>query len=260
MKKIRSVGIVIGLFALVGCFKEDSEVIYTYEVSPYAELKDIWFTEGGDNQPDSLFVSIFLADEEMDIGLLPSETYHPYEWNNKVVDSKSQILKWDESNYYPPFFLLIPYRDRIDTVLYSQSDPREDDIESCHNSNLTEDGNLFKVENTFRHNIFVDLMVEFDGEFIPFGKLFTTSDCYLGYDARLPPPPSQIGTQTYIGSPFKISRFNKFEIEIQYSLLSQAFSIFKDRRYRLSISIADRALNRTDLMESEELRLPDIKK
>jgi len=245
--------------ALSSCFKEEVETVYKYDVSPYAELRDIWFKDGGVNQPDTILVSIFLADEEMDVGLSPSEDYHPYEWYNTVVDSENQLLKWDEKSYLPPFFLVVPYKDRIDTVFYSQTDPRKD-LESCHNSNLTDEGTLFIVENAFRHNIFVDLMIEWDGEFIPFEKLFTTYDCYNAFYGRMPGPPNQVGTQTYEGSPFKISRFNKFEIEIQYSLLSQAFSVFGDRKYRLSVAVADRALNRTDLMESGEFRLSEIKK
>jgi hypothetical protein len=257
MRDIRSAVTIVGLFALTACFKED-EVIYRYDVSPFAELKDIRFEEGGSNQRDTLFVSIFLADEEMDIGLNADDRYHPFEQFNLVVDSELDTVLWDNSEYTPPYFLVLPFKDHIDTMYFSRNDPRLEGDSCQRNALYTDKGLSYVTRNPNNLNFLVDLFVEREGSFVPIQDLFVTPGCGVGFGGRLPRPYGYKGT--YTTGPYKITRFNKFEILVEYAMVSDAYQFLINSAFKIKITVADRGLNFTQPIETDEFFLLDKKK
>ncbi len=237
----------IALF-LASCFEPP-----VYSKIPAIEFDNITFIDvANPSDPDSLILSIKFKDGDGDLGLdanNPYDTMYPYH-NKAFFDTTGAKY------YYPafdPFF--ISYKTK-------RTNPKFDTLPAfakpyyCVNWEVKTSGNkvdTFYYElNPNHHNIFIDFLVKNnDGTFKEFDwmKEFAYPNCGITLDGRFPVLSKDLG------------RASPLDGKIRYAMGSVGYTIlFSIKTLKLRIMIQDRGLNKSNIIETPEFTLQQIKK
>jgi hypothetical protein len=227
-----------GLFAIIltgvsACFNPPE-----FPVEPQIEFENIDYKEYGtgfDSEFDSLILTISFKDGDGDLGLDGSENAPPY--NNKYY-------------FQLPDRSLITYKTKR-TVPEYDTLPAFVKPYSCINWEVFRENNVVKDTLYFQLNPdYYNIIVEFyvknsDGTFTEFDfrEAFTYPSCGGTFDGRFP-----ILYKEKPGAPL--------EGTIRYGMGSTGFKIlFSTKTLKLRIHIKDRALNKSNVIETPEFTL-----
>lgn len=236
MRAIKQLAIVGILAATVGACFDAPE----FPIEPQIEYQNLTFKPGGIGGFDSLILDISFKDGDGDLGLSPEETGCVSD--DVCYNSKFYFLKPNEE--------LITYRDKRTDPNYSNL-PEFINPFSCINWEIYREDNVvidtFYFElNPDHHNIDVDFLVKNpNGTFTEFDwtKEFDFPNCGVTFDGRFP-----ILFEDRPGSPL--------EGTIRYGMGSTGFRIlFSLKTIKLRIQIKDRALHRSNIIETPEFTL-----
>lgn len=235
MRVIRSLGLF--LFISIGisaCFNPPE-----YPVQPIIEFESVVYREYGtpfDSNFDSLILKIKFQDGDGDLGLDPSEINEPY--NNKYY--------YQFGNGGP----FLSYKDKRTNLNYDTL-PEFIKPYNCINWEVIREDNIVKDTLYFQlnpnyYNITVDFFVKnFDGTYTEFDwtKEFDYPGCGGTFDGRFP-----ILFKDKPGSPL--------EGTIKYGMGSTGFkALFSNKPLKLRIQIKDRALNKSQIIETPDFTL-----
>jgi hypothetical protein len=117
------------------------------------------------------------------------------------------------------------------------------------------EGALFYKRNINHLNIHITYFVMENGEFFEFDWF---KEFCIDYNGRFP---VLEGKGTYKVGPFKIKAKTPWEGEITYNMANSIFNpLFTNKTLKLKIRIQDRALNRSNVIETPPFTLASIKK
>ena len=226
-----------GLFAIIltgvsACFNPPE-----FAVEPQIEYESIQYKEYGngfDAEYDSLILTLSFKDGDGDLGLDASEDGEPY--NNKFYYLlNGKYLNYQTKRTNPDYDTLPdfvkPYN-CINWEVYSEN-------------NVVKDTLYFELNPDY-NNITVEFLVKNpDGTFTEFDwkEAFNYPNCGISFDGRFP-----ILYKDKPGAPL--------EGTIRYGMGSIGFKIlFSTKTLKLRIEIKDRALNRSNIIETPEFTL-----
>lgn len=221
---------------VVSCFDPPE-----YPIQPQIEFESIEFKEYGsgfDSEPDSLILKISFQDGDGDLGLDPSEL--GCVTDNICYNNKFYFIKQDGAP--------VTYKDKRTNPNFS-SLPEFVKPYNCINwevrtltSGLVD--TLYFELNPDHYNIEVDFLVKnpSNGTFEEFDwtKEFNYPNCGISFDGRFP-----ILFKDKPGSPL--------EGTIKYGMGSLGFkALFSVKTLKLRVQIKDRALNKSNVIETPE--------
>jgi hypothetical protein len=233
MHLIRGFGLFAIILTVVGaCFNPPE-----FPVEPQIEFESIQYKEYGtgfDTEFDSLILTISFKDGDGDLGLDPSEIQEPY--NNKFYFiAEGEFITYETKRTNPNYDTLPdfvkPYN-CINWEVYKQN-------------NIVIDTLYFQLNPDY-NNITVEFLVKNpDGTFTEFDwrEAFNYPNCGISFDGRFP-----ILYKEKPGAPL--------EGKIRYGMGSIGFKIlFSTKTLKLRVQIKDRALNRSNFVETNEFTL-----
>jgi hypothetical protein len=216
--------VVVATLVLGSCFDPP-----TYSPIPLIDFNDMYFAKG--SVTDTLSVSVKFKDGDGDIGLAQADTLTPYnnkfyprQLNNQLITYKLRrtpsydTLPAYVKPYYCTNWEIRSINKKLDTV-YFQLNPNY-------------------------YNIFVDFYIQngqtLEYELFDLETQFAGANCGLTYDGRLPVLAKDL------------SRKSALEGVIRYNMKSQAFlAIFGSKAFKLRITIQDRALHKSNTLETK---------
>lgn len=215
-----------------------------YSPVPSIDFSNLKFKEVGDvSEPDSLIISLNFKDGDGDIGLDASnfaDQNIPY--NNKYYFSfpDGTLLNYKAKRTNPNYDTLPAFVKPFNCInweIYSESQVVKD--------------TLYFQLNPDHYNIFVVFLVKNpDGSFTEFDwrEEFTYPNCGISFDGRFPVLSKDLSQQSPL------------EGTIRYGMVSTGFKIlFSIKTLKLRIKIQDRALNKSNEIETPEFTLQSIK-
>lgn len=227
-----------GLFAIIligvtACFNPPE-----FPIEPQIEFQSIQYKEYGtgfDTNYDSLILTISFKDGDGDLGLDASEDQPPY--NNKFYFTfqNGDFITYETKRTVPGYDTLPafvkPYN-CINWEVYKQN-------------NIVQDTLYFQLNPDY-NNITVEFLVKnSDGTFTEFDwrEAFNYPNCGISFDGRFP-----ILFKDQPGAPL--------EGKIRYGMGSIGFKIlFSTKTLKLRVHIKDRALNKSNIIETTEFTL-----
>ena len=229
-----------------------------FPAEPEIQFKDVYFGDNPvANQPDSIVISVSFTDGDGDLGLSSSDD-----------DCVSEDICYNNRFYFydvtDPGFPACINLNTCTLVKYStRKKPQYDTLPpfdtpfNCINWEVIRNGQtvtdtLYFQLNPDHYNIFVDYLIKQpDGSFqvYDWNSEFVYPGCVVDpYYGRFP-----ILFKETPGSPL--------EGVINYALKSSAFNIiFSTRTLKLRVYIKDRALNRSNVIETPEFTLQQIRR
>lgn len=255
--KYYSLAAITLVFTLLGCNRPpdlpDTPVISFNDVS--FEVTTI-FIGSVPIETTTLKLTFNVADGDGDIGLDGAESGRPYNEFEFVTNNDGSIVEFGERPEDPPFTC----------ISYIIEAPQGVPVDATFDYNQDGDtGDTLRIiQNENRFNIFVDFLVKQpDGSFVesdvrtwPPGsdneETFCNSETF---DGRIPCLSAEDEPCDFIRSTNR-----PIEGTITYDMLSSGFlPIFRAETIKLSFQIQDRALNKSNIVESPEFTLQDIR-
>jgi hypothetical protein len=226
------------LFAIVctgaaACFNPPD-----FPIEPQIEFVSIRYKEYGtgfDSEYDSLILTISFKDGDGDLGLAPSETKPPY--NNKYYFqlNNGNLITYRTKRTVPGYDTLPAFVQPYNCINW----------EVYKENNIVKDTLYFQL-NPDHNNIEVDFLVKNpNGTFTEFDwrKEFNFPNCGISFDGRFP-----ILYKDRPGAPL--------EGRIRYGMGSIGFKVlFGLKTLKLRVQIKDRALNKSNIIETPEFTL-----
>jgi len=225
---------VCGMLVLSSCFDPPS-----YSPVPSIEFNDIYFKQGLNT--DTLSVSIKFKDGDGDLGLSNGDTLLPY--NNKVYYrfANGTFLNYKAKRTNPNYDTLPAYIKPYYCTHW--------EIRSINKVRDT----LYFQSNANYYNIYVDFLVQngntLEYELYDLETQFAGANCGITFDGRLPVLSKNLSKKAAL------------EGTVRYNMKSQGFlAIFGSKAFKLRISIKDRALNTSNVVETPANNLAGIRK
>jgi hypothetical protein len=233
--------VVIFAISLNSCFDAP-----TYPTTPNIEYKNIQFIDVTTDPSafDSLILTVKFKDGDGDLGLSPDEV------GCYTVDGKKTCYN-DKFYYQFSNGTFITYKTK-------RTNPNYDTLPAfvkpynCINWEVTKVNDVVKdtlyfTLNQDHYNIFVDFLVkQSDGSFKEFDwrTEFNYPNCGIPFDGRFPVLAKDV------------TKKSPLEGEIRYAMTSVGFLVlFSTKTLKLRVSIQDRALNKSNVIETPEFRL-----
>lgn len=221
--------LIVFALAVSSCFKAPE-----FPSEPIISFNNIVFSKGTDEiQPDSLILTINFQDGDGDLGLRSegSDTRPPYHdlWYYTKSDGTFVTLA-DRS--LPGFDTLLP---PYEFPFY------------CSNYNIIEDDTLYVERNEFHYNIMVKFFTKKNGVYSEF-DFETAFDpiCGENFNGRYP----------LLNDP---NRDRPLEGKLKYKMESVGFEfLFRQDTVMLEVYIFDRALNRSNTIQTPDFVLKNI--
>jgi hypothetical protein len=208
-----------------------------FPVEPQIEFETIQYKEYGsgfDTEYDSLILTISFKDGDGDLGLDPSENAPPY--NNKFYYLiGTEYITYETKRTNPNYDTLPDFVKPYNCINW----------EVYKENNVVVDTLYFQLNPDY-NNITVEFLVKNpDGTFTEFDwrEAFNYPNCGISFDGRFP-----ILFKDKPGAPL--------EGKIRYGMGSIGFKIlFSTKTLKLRVQIKDRALNRSNFIETTEFTL-----
>ncbi len=204
----------------------------------------------------TLKLTFNVADGDGDIGLDGAESGRPYNEFDFVTNPDGSIVEFGERPGDPPFTCL--------DYLIEAPQGVPDDATFDYNQDGDTKDTLYVDFNENRHNIFVDFFIKQpDGSFVesdvrawPPGSDNEVTFCNSEtFDGRIPCLSAEDEPCDFIRSTNR-----PIEGTITYDMQSSGFlPIFRAETIKLVFQIQDRALNKSNIVETPEFTLQDIR-
>jgi len=207
------------LVFLASCF-EPPEI----PEEPSIELKSFTFKETSEEGFDSLIIEIEFKDGDGDLGLTSFDTLPPYHDFWYYVDDEDNLIKYDPNNPDLPPFNCIDYEPAID-----EGSNGQDTIVHYY---------VLRNENHF--NFFLDFLVETNAGFVKYD--FLKERCTRGFHGRFFP----LNTT---------GKERPLEGVLRYGVESGFKFLFQNQPLKIQVQIQDRALNKSNIVTTEEFTL-----
>lgn len=266
-----------GLFILLIIFMISCSAPEPLSRVPKISLNDIYYKDITGGQ-DSLVLLLDFEDGNGDLGLDPTESYLPYHDYDFILNDSTYVTIGAQDGgpphyvetpwyFYPPgvpstgsiAFLSAEdnrpeYNCQNYEILYLHESRRLiTSIEIGESAELSPPewrlDTLYILRNEDRQNIFVDFfrkIGEDNYEFIDWTSAFDANGCGTDFNARFP-----IFDEDNFGS--------SLEGTMKYSMRSAGFNLLlRNDVFKLRIQIQDRARNRSNIIETEDLTLADL--
>jgi hypothetical protein len=252
MRKILSYIFVSTL--LFSCKENDDKV---FPVEPFIEFKSLTFKKGLTGYPDSLNLKFYFTDGDSDFGL-PGTFASPYNFRNYFF--KSNGNKYTGELPAVASSELIRYKDKrlkiLDTLPLFTNPFNCTNWELYRSNNLVTDTVYYQANPNF-YNLFVDLFTFENGAWIkfnPYSILFHPNCPTADFlNARVPELGNFLLPSYY---PFLFERISSKEGVITYRVVSYSLSfLFAGKKIKLKARIQDRALHKSNEIESSEIQL-----
>jgi len=233
---------------LASCFEPP-----VYSNTPLIDYDNITFVDvSNPSDADSLILSIKFKDGDGDMGLDPNDprdTLYPY-YSRAFYDTLGQQY------YYPAFDdFFVTYKTKRTKPQFDTLPPFSKPYNCVNWEILTSQDKVdtfYYERNPNFYNIFVDFLVKNnDGTWTEFDwtEEFAYPQCGITFDGRFPILSKDL------------SRAAALDGKIRYAMGSVGFTIlFSIKTLKLRINIQDRALNRSNVIETPEFTLQQIKK
>lgn len=198
--------------------------------TPSISLNDYYFQQIKDLSLDSLVIKIKFEDGDGDLGLFSDEIYPPYQLLDINTDTNGDTLRFGDPNT-PPY-------NCIDYEIFRSE-------ESINGSLVVTADTVYVDRNIYHYNFLLYFLIkEADGSFREFSPAL---------ERNCAPP--------YHGRYFILNTagdVRPLEGELQYNLVSGFRLLFRNEIIKLRIQIFDRALNESNIIETEEFNINDI--
>jgi len=222
-----------GLVILIAITFWSCRELPQYPVVPSIEYRSIYYRET--DTTNYLTIEIDFKDGDGDLGFnskSPADVREPYNaiWYYSNIDDGSLVTYADRST--PSYDTLPPYQYPYTCINYS-----------------IEEADTFYIERNPNHyNILVNYFVKKNGEFTLFDWItWNPPNCGESYNGRFPILNESGQTKPVEGT-------------LKYDMTGLGFEvIFKRDTLKLEIQIQDRALNRSNTVETPEFVLNNIK-
>lgn len=220
----------------------------TYPIEPIISFVSIQFNEAPfQNATESLVLTFSFTDGDSDFGLNAEHVLPPYNQFFFIHKVTGELITSDQLyNDEISAEELITYSDRVNPPF----DTLPERTEGCFYQEYSLNHSVYSIINENFSNIFVDFFYEdIDGNFVELDFLKTY--CF-NFDAR-------VFTGSGTSGPFIRKMENSKKGKVQYTIQSLGFtSLFGDKKMKLKIAIQDRALHRSNIVETPEFYLSDI--
>jgi hypothetical protein len=216
--------------AIIGCNKPPE-----YPVEPSISFDNVYYRKG--DTTNYLILSVNFKDGDGDLGL--DSYYYSGEPYNSIwyfVKQDGNLLSYADRNT-PPFDTLPPY-----AFPYS-----------CYNYSVEQSDTLYIQQNRDHYNIFVNFYVKKNGVFQLYDWLTANPpNCGESYNGRFP-------ILNLDSNDNPSSKQRPLEGILKYTMKGLGFeAIFKRDTLKLEVQIQDRALHKSNTVESFEFVLKDI--
>jgi hypothetical protein len=271
----------------LGC---DPDEPAQYSEIPFVKDATLEFIEGPDFT-DTLALTFYFRDGDFDMGLQPwspTDYETPFHYLNVFVLSNGTLVKSETVNTDNKFIVPVSQQTgRIATYERIKSSAVSAPAYSCYdyyygdvylddpnladntdnivevNSQFTILRDTFLIEvNPNHYNLDVEFLVEQpDGSFkifdwskdLDWGKIY---NCQYTFNARF--PDLRDWSTDVKNGPFQIERISKYSGELRYGMPSAGYKpLFKGKNIKIRLSIKDRALNESNVIESNVIKIPE---
>ncbi len=212
-----------------------------YSPIPTIEFDNIIFKDiANTSDPDSLILTIKFKDGDGNLGLDPTETSDPYNDKSYFVFKDGTYVTYKSRHTVPGLDTLPAFVHPYNCINW--------EIKTV---NQKIDTFYFQL-NPNHYNIYVDFFTKNnDGSFKEFDwqKDFFYPNCGIPFDGRFPILSKDL------------SQKNPLDGKIRYGMASTGFLVlFSIKTLKLKVTIQDRALNKSNTIETPEFTLQSIKK
>lgn len=230
---------------LGGCFEPPE-----FPNEPHIRFKSLSFLDY-ETERDSLILSFEFEDGDGDIGLTSNETFYPYQDLNFVIDSRDSLVTFSGQDFKPPFYL-VSGNPNVPREFFSDTDNRP-----SYNCSDYQFGTIrgfgtdtfYVQQNEYHNNLHIEFLRKVGDDFVKinFAEEFGNANCdVVDFNGRIP-----IFDGENLGSSLSGT--------INYSLLSLGFPfVLRRDTFKVRFYIYDRALNKSNVVESPELTLEQI--
>lgn len=218
-----------GLVLILSLFIYSCRELPTYPNTPSIEFNQVYFKNG--ELTDTLFVSLEFKDGDGDLGLHPDfDSGVPYNAIYYWLKDDGKLLTYADRNT-PPYDTLPPY----EFPYY------------CYSYSIEDADTLWIEQNSNHFNIFVDFYVKKNGQWNLYDWITANSpQCGETYNGRFP----ILNTS---------GQERPLEGTLKYGITGAGFEvIFKRDTLKLEIRIQDRALHKSNVIQTQEFVLKDI--
>lgn len=233
----------IGLISLsfLGCNKEDDPPNYPNE--PYIEFVDAYIAYAHGKDQDSLVVKVRYRDGDGDLGLTIDQNLPPYHHATYFNRNSPYEAVYDFINFEGELLKLGDRPGGLDTLPeYNCKEYRVVGFSNEHQQYRLD--TLYRQINENAYNFYVDV----------FKKTGDKYEYYDIFEETCVPVNGIFPLENKVGSPFTIKKSSQWEGTITYN-----FRLYEMNQYwggdsiKLQISIKDRALNRSNTVESPSI-------
>lgn len=257
--KARALAVCLLTLSLVACFNRPPEL----PEAPVISFNDIAFEVSTTMigpvpiETFELKLTLNVSDGNGDIGLDGDENtgiYREFDFV-RYNDPDQTIVQFGERPEDPPFTC-------VDWILEAPPGVPEDAVVDYNNDGDTND-TLRIIQNDNRHNIFIRFFEkQNDGSFVetdprtwPPGSPNEETFCGISFNGRIPCLSSEDNPCNFV-----VNNDRPIEGTITYAMNSAAFlPVFRTNTIKLEFQIQDRALNRSNIAETPEFTLQDIR-
>lgn len=203
-----------------------------FPTAPNISLNDFYFQEissgTGTNFQDSIVIKVRFEDGDGNLGLDANETQPPYHIYDVIVTA-GDTLRYGDNDTLPAY----------NCFNYEILTKRT----SVNNSLVIKTDTIYVIRNLNHYNFFLTFLIEENGEFVE----------YNTYEKLCAPP--------FHGRFFVLNTARDVRPltgELQYGFISSFRLQFRFNTIKLRIQIQDRALNRSNIIETEPFNISDI--
>jgi len=238
----KSLSIIFGIVILISCQNENN-----FEVSeiPEISLTSLQFinSDATTTYQDSLILMIKFTDGDNNLGLMPYDIDSPYH--------KLQFFYLRNGQLLPTQFYDNPDLIKINDIVTLPPF-------NCIDYAVVQSDTLYVKRNSYYYNIVVNFLVLENGEYVNF-VFENTSDlwCTENFNTRFAPPTPLNHRDLDADKALIIAKMtDTFSGELKYNMVTAGFfPWFGGKTIKLRIQIFDRALNASNWIESEPIKI-----